>query len=111
MNIVSAWLETGWLAFAALVFLWVETLVLSFLSSNRMARFKALAGGAFAGSFLMAALGFALRGEAFGWIVLFLTLSLVAHLFDVAGRLKDHSAALSRKTERLSSPAVVTQRR
>ncbi|MEM8701678.1 MAG: hypothetical protein AAGF82_07620 [Pseudomonadota bacterium] len=111
MSVLTTWLETGWLAFAAMAILWAETLLLSFLSQRPMARFKALAGGALAGTFLLAALAFALRGNALGWVLALLTLSLFAHLLDVAGRLRDQSAALSRNTEKLSSPAVVTQRR
>ncbi|MEO1110644.1 MAG: hypothetical protein AAFX90_22305 [Pseudomonadota bacterium] len=111
MSVLFAWLETGWLAFAAIMILWLETLLLSVLSRKPMSRFKALAGGALAGTFLLAALALALRGEALGWVLVFLTLSLFAHLLDVAGRVKDHSAALSRNTEKLSSPAVLTQRR
>ncbi|MET1414792.1 hypothetical protein ABVF61_21145 [Roseibium sp. HPY-6] len=111
MNILMTWLESGWLAVAAMAILWAETLLLCLLSSSPMARFKALAGGALAGTFLLAALAFALRGDALGWVLLFLSLSLFAHLLDVAGRLKDHSAALSRNTDKLSSPAVLTQRR
>ncbi|WP_420333181.1 hypothetical protein [Roseibium sp.] len=111
MSVLFAWLETGLLPFAAIMILWLETLLLTFLAGNPMARFKALAGGALAGTFLLAALAFALRGEAFGWVLAFLTFSLFAHLLDVAGRLKDHSAALSRNTEKLRSPAVLTQKR
>ncbi|MBO6507184.1 MAG: hypothetical protein JJ979_01640 [Roseibium sp.] len=111
MSILFSWIETGWLAFAAMAILWAETLLLSFLSNRPMARFKALAGGALAGTFLLASLAFALRSDAHGWVLFFLTLSLFAHLLDVAGRLKDHSAALRRNTDKLSSPAALTQRR
>lgn len=111
MSVLFAWLETGWLAFAAIAILWLETLLLSILSHRPKARFKALAGGALAGTFLLAALALALRGDALGWVLVFLTLSLFAHLLDVNGRLKDQSAALSRNTEKLSNPAVLTQRR
>lgn len=111
MSVLTSWLETGWLPLAAMAILWAETFLLSVLSNQPMARFKALAGGALAGTFLLAALAFALRGEALGWVLVFLTLSLFAHLLDVASRVKDHSAALRRNTEKLRNPAVLTQRR
>ena len=88
MSLFYAWIETGWIAFAALAFLWVETLVLCLMSKAPKARFMALAGGALAGSFLMIALALALRGEHPAWVVLFLTLSLIGHVIDVAGRLR-----------------------
>ena len=96
MSVLNSWIETGWIAFAALAFLWVETAILCLLSKTPGARFKALAGGALAGSFLMIALGLALRGQDPLWVVLFLTLSLVGHVLDVAARLRNppqHSAA------------------
>jgi len=111
MTVLTAWLETCWLAFAAMAFLWLETLVLCLVSANPGRRFKALAGGALAGTCLLAALAFALRGDAHAFVLVFLTLSLVAHLLDVTSRLKDQAAALSRKTDKLSSPAAVTHKR
>lgn len=111
MSGLFAFLETGWLAFAALAFLWLETGLLCALSRQPWTRFKALAGGAFAGTFLLAALGLALRGDALVWILLLLTLSLVSHVFDVSTRLRDHAARFRRSTDRLSTPATLTQRK
>lgn len=99
MNTISEWFDSGWIAYAALVFLWIETGILSLIASDRVARFKALYGGALAGSCLLAALGCALDGQHTLWILGFLTLSLFAHVLDVAGRIKDQPTLLRRNTE------------
>lgn len=83
------WLvESGWIAVVAIGLVWAETALLCLFATSARQRFKMLAGGALAGSFLMAAIACALRDYALSWIALFLTLSLLAHLVDVVGRLK-----------------------
>lgn len=83
------WLvESGWIAVVAIALLLAETALLCMLASSPKQRFKMLAGGAVAGMCLMAALACALRGYPILWVALFLMLSLIAHVFDVAARLR-----------------------
>jgi len=99
MSFLLAFLETGWIAFFAMAVLWLETAVLCLLAEDRIARFKALAGGALAGSCLLAALGSALSGQNPLWVAGFLTLSFFAHILDVVSRIGTYPALFRRKTE------------
>jgi len=99
MSLVSAFLETGWIAVFAMAVLWIETAVLSLIAEDKLARFKALAGGALAGSCLLAALGCALNGQGPVWVAGFLTLSFFAHVLDVVSRIGTYPALFKRKTE------------
>ncbi|GAB4511622.1 MAG: hypothetical protein Tsb0019_07310 [Roseibium sp.] len=111
MSGLLSWVQSGWIAFAAIGFLWAEFALLCFLSTAPGLRFKLLLANMLAGSCLMAALGFALRGEALAWVLLYLTLALVAHIWDLVTRLRPQPAVLRRRTEKLRAPAAVTQRR
>jgi hypothetical protein len=111
MSVLMSWVQSGWIAFAAVAFLWAEFALLCFLSAAPAARFKLLLANMLAGSCLLAALGFALREDALAWVLLYLSLALVAHVWDLVMRLRTQPAAFRRRTEKLSAPAVVTHRR
>lgn len=108
--IVSSWVQSGWIAFAAILFLWAEFALICVLSDAPGRRFRLLLANILAGSCLLAALGFALR-DALPFVVLYLSLALVAHVWDLVTRLRTQPAALRRRTEKLRAPAAVTQRR
>lgn len=110
MSALLPWLQSGWLAFAAIGFLWAEFALLCLVSKAPGTRFRLLLANVAAGTCLLAALGFALRGTL-SLVLLYLSLALVAHLWDLATRLFSHPARLRRRTEKLRAPAVVTQRR
>jgi len=110
MSALMSNVESGWIAFAAIGFLWAEFALLCLLSSSPGTRFRLLLANVLAGSCLMSALGFALRG-ALSLVLVYLSLALVAHLWDLVTRLRTQPAALRRRTEKLSAPAAVTQRR
>lgn len=110
MNVVMSGVQSGWIAFAAILFLWAEFSLLCLLSKAPGNRFRLLLANVLAGSCLLAAVGFALRG-ALTLVLVYLGLALVAHLWDLVMRLGTQPAALRRRTEKLSAPAAVTQRR
>lgn len=110
MSALLSSVQTGWPAFVAILFLWAEFALLCILSSTPGARFKLLLANVLAGSCLLAALGFALRG-AVPFVLLYLSLALVAHVWDLVTRLRNQAATLRRRTEKLRAPAAVTQRR
>ncbi|MGV2974716.1 hypothetical protein AB1P65_04625 [Roseibium alexandrii] len=88
MNLLLTWVQSGWLPFGAVLFLWIEFAVLCRFSNAPGERFKLLLANVLAGSCLMAALGFALRGEALFLVLLFLSLALIAHIWDLVTRLR-----------------------
>lgn len=111
MNMLQSLIQSGWIAFAAIVILWAEFALLCLLATTPATRFKKLLPNMLAGSCLLAALGLALRGNALAWVGLYLGLALVAHIWDVATRLDVQADGLRRRTEKLRHPAVETQTR
>ncbi|WP_127596850.1 hypothetical protein [Nitratireductor alexandrii] len=111
MSVVFTWFQSGWVAFGAIAFLWAEFALVCYLSAAPGLRFRLLLANVLAGSCLLAALGFALRDGVLPWVPVFLSLALIAHVWDVAARLRGQSASLRRKTEKLSRPAIVTHTR
>ena len=111
MSVLLDLIQSGWIAFAAIGFLWIEFALLTVLAHVPGHRFKLLLPNVLAGSCLLAALGFALRGSAVAFVLLYLSLALVAHGWDVVSRLRNQPAELRRKTEKLSNPAAVTHAR
>jgi len=88
MNLLLTWLQSGLLPFGAILFLWIEFAVLCKFSNAPGARFKLLLANVLAGSCLMAALGFALRGDTLFLVLLFLSLALLSHIWDLITRLR-----------------------
>lgn len=108
MNALQTLIQSGWIAFFAIAILWAEFALLCFLASNAASRFRQLLPNVLAGSCLLAAVGFALRGDAVAFVGVYLGLAFVAHLWDLASRLAVQPGRLRRSTEKLSSPAVET---
>jgi hypothetical protein len=99
MALLLEWLANGWISLFAILVLWVETALLSLLSGQPWRRFRALCANALSGSFLLLALGLALRGQGPMWILALLAASLVAHAADILTRGWGHGRLFSRKTE------------
>jgi hypothetical protein len=99
MTLLLDGLANGWISLIAILILWVETLVLSLLSSRPQRRFRALWANACSGTCLLAALGLALRGVGPIWILVLLAGSLVAHGIDILLRAPPHGRVFSRRTE------------
>jgi CHASE2 domain-containing sensor protein len=92
-------LANGWISLFAILVLWVETAVLSLLAAQRWRRFRALCANALSGTFLLSALGLALRGQGPIWILALLAASLVAHAADILMRGQDKGRLFKRNTE------------
>ncbi len=93
MSAVIDWLMAGWVGAVALIVLWLEVAVLCLSAPSPGKRLTVLAPNAFAGSFLLAAVGLALSGAGAVPILALMAGSLVAHGIDMLARFRRPDSA------------------